>query len=153
MWTTRWSQAENADLLVIAREVSGPSRAPHRTFQLTGQVLSNRLHNHPRSPPTSTPLYCTPAGRYLLGLLVKRISAKSNFIAIEISSDEMDEAIQLSIPVPRSLDTRIYLHLTVKARVITLFLTTASAEEVGSPTPLGSFVYAIPDVCYPGILL
>ena len=65
----------------------------------------------------------------------------------------MDEAIQLSIPVPRSLDTRIYLHLTVKARVITLFLTTASAEELGSPTPLGSFVYALPDVCYLGIFL
>jgi hypothetical protein len=45
------------------------------------------------------------------------------------------------------LDTRIYLHLTVKSKAILLFLTTASAEEAGSATPLGSFVYALPDVC------
>lgn len=59
----------------------------------------------------------------------------------------MDAPIQLSFPLPRSLDTRIYLHLTVKAKAIVLFLTTASLEDAASPTPLGSFVYALPDVC------
>jgi hypothetical protein len=39
--------------------------------------------------------------------------------------------------------------LTVKAKAIMLFLTTASMEDAGSPTPLGSFVYALPDVCSP----
>src|SRR5690349_14578519 len=58
----------------------------------------------------------------------------------------MEAPIQLSFPLPRSLDARIYLHLTVKAKAIVLFLTTASMEEAGSPTPLGSFVYALPDV-------
>ncbi|KAK4044858.1 hypothetical protein C8A01DRAFT_42467 [Parachaetomium inaequale] len=57
----------------------------------------------------------------------------------------MDAPIQLSFALPRSLDTRIYLHLTVKAKAIMLFLTTASMEDAGSPTPLGSFVYALPD--------
>ncbi|KAH6641420.1 hypothetical protein F5144DRAFT_132950 [Chaetomium tenue] len=57
----------------------------------------------------------------------------------------MDTPIQLSFPLPRSLDSRIYLHLTVKSKAILLFLTTASMEEAGSPTPLGSFVYALPD--------
>ncbi|KAK1833378.1 hypothetical protein QBC39DRAFT_254894 [Podospora conica] len=57
----------------------------------------------------------------------------------------MDEPIQLSLPLPRSLDTRIYLQLTIRAKSITLFVTTASSEEAGAPTPLGSFVYAIPD--------
>ncbi|KAL2195070.1 hypothetical protein P885DRAFT_41479 [Corynascus similis CBS 632.67] len=57
----------------------------------------------------------------------------------------MDAPIQLSFPLPRSLDTRIYLHLTVKAKAIVLFLTTASLEDAASPTPLGSFVYALPD--------
>ncbi|KAL2131331.1 hypothetical protein VTI74DRAFT_5255 [Chaetomium olivicolor] len=57
----------------------------------------------------------------------------------------MEAPVQLSFPLPRSLDTRIYLHLTVKSKAILLFLTTASMEEAGSPTPLGSFVYALPD--------
>jgi len=59
----------------------------------------------------------------------------------------MDEPIQLSIPLPLSLDTRVHLHLTIKAKAIMLFMTTASADEAGAATPLGSFVYAIPDVC------
>ena len=59
---------------------------------------------------------------------------------------ETEIPIQFSFPLPRSLDTRIYLNLTVKAKAVLLFLTTASAEEAGAPTPLGSFVYALPDV-------
>lgn len=61
-------------------------------------------------------------------------------------SATMEPPIQLSFPLPRSLDTRIYLNLTVKAKAIMLFLTSASAEEAAAPTPLGSFVYALPDV-------
>ncbi|KAK3956474.1 hypothetical protein QBC32DRAFT_123982 [Pseudoneurospora amorphoporcata] len=57
----------------------------------------------------------------------------------------MDAPIQLSLPLPRSMDTRTYLQLTVKSKAVVLFLTTASAEEATSPTPLGSFVYALPD--------
>ncbi|KAL2118157.1 hypothetical protein VTJ04DRAFT_7817 [Mycothermus thermophilus] len=57
----------------------------------------------------------------------------------------MDGPIQLSFPLPRSLDTRIYFHLSVKAKAIVLFLTTASPEEASTPPPLGSFVYALPD--------
>lgn len=62
---------------------------------------------------------------------------------------EMASPLELSIPLPRSVDTRIYMQLTIKAKAITLFLTTASAEEAGAPTPMGSFVYALPDVCLP----
>lgn len=58
----------------------------------------------------------------------------------------MDAPIQLSFPLPRSLDTRVYLNLTVKSKAIMLFLTSASADEATAPTPLGSFVYALPDV-------
>ncbi|KAK3359878.1 hypothetical protein B0T25DRAFT_564844 [Lasiosphaeria hispida] len=61
----------------------------------------------------------------------------------------MDEPIQLSLPLPRSLDTRIYLRLSIKEKAIVLFLTTATAEEAGAPTPLGSFVYALPDRYHP----
>ncbi|KAK3905927.1 hypothetical protein C8A05DRAFT_12291 [Staphylotrichum tortipilum] len=57
----------------------------------------------------------------------------------------MEAPIQLSFPLPRSPDTHIYLHLTVKSKAILLFVTTASMDEAGAPTPLGSFVYALPD--------
>lgn len=59
----------------------------------------------------------------------------------------MENPMQLSFSLPRSLDTRIYLHLTVKSKAVLLFLTTAAMDDASSPTPLGSFVYALPDVC------
>ncbi|KAJ1329622.1 Proteasome assembly chaperone 4 [Microdochium nivale] len=55
------------------------------------------------------------------------------------------EEAQLSFPLPRSLDTKIHLRLSIKAKVILLYLTTVAAEDVGKPVPLGSFVYALPD--------
>lgn len=56
------------------------------------------------------------------------------------------ETVQLSVPLPRSLDTRIYMRLSTKAKAITLFLTTAAQDELAAPTPMGSFVYALPNV-------
>uniref|UniRef100_L2FCB7 Uncharacterized protein n=1 Tax=Colletotrichum fructicola (strain Nara gc5) TaxID=1213859 RepID=L2FCB7_COLFN len=52
---------------------------------------------------------------------------------------------QLSIPLPRSLDTRIHIHLTVKAKTATLFLTSTTQDEPSSTAALGSFVYALPN--------
>lgn len=63
-----------------------------------------------------------------------------------------DQSIQLSFPLPRSLDTKIHLRLTIKSKVITLFLTTVTADDVGKPIPMGSFVYALPDVGFPSNL-
>ncbi|KAI5458432.1 hypothetical protein BGZ63DRAFT_426834 [Mariannaea sp. PMI_226] len=60
------------------------------------------------------------------------------------------ETVQLSIPLPRSLDTRIYMRLSTKAKAIMLFLSTATQDEVASPTPMGSFVYALPNRLDPG---
>lgn len=64
----------------------------------------------------------------------------------------IDEPIQLSFPLPRSLDTRIHLRLTIKSKVIMLFLTTVAADEEDQSVPMGSFVYALPDVCNPVII-
>lgn len=59
------------------------------------------------------------------------------------------ETYQLSFPLPRSLEARIYVHLTIQAKSVMIFLTTAAADELGTPPPMGSFVYALPDVsCY-----
>lgn len=60
----------------------------------------------------------------------------------------MDE--QVSFPLPRGLDTRIHLRLITTPKVITLHVTTVSEEEKGTPVPMGSMVYALPDVrCQP----
>ena len=56
------------------------------------------------------------------------------------------DTIELSVPLPRSLDTRIYLRLSTKAKSIVLFLATASQDELATPVSLGSFVYALPNV-------
>lgn len=53
---------------------------------------------------------------------------------------------QISLPLPRSIDTRIFLRLTVRAKALTLLLTTANQDEPPTPSALGSFVYALPDV-------
>lgn len=56
------------------------------------------------------------------------------------------ETFQLSFPLPRSLDARIFIQLTVQAKSVIIFLTTAAADETANPPPMGSFVYALPDV-------
>ncbi|KAI6770777.1 hypothetical protein SNK04_002164 [Fusarium graminearum] len=55
------------------------------------------------------------------------------------------DSIELSVPLPRSLDTRIYIRLSTKAKSIVIFLTTATQDELSTPVPLGSFVYALPN--------
>ncbi|ROT35546.1 hypothetical protein SODALDRAFT_320855 [Sodiomyces alkalinus F11] len=56
-----------------------------------------------------------------------------------------NEPLQVSMPLPRSLDTRIYIHLTIRTKSITLFLTTGSEDEPTMPPTMGSFIYAVPD--------
>jgi hypothetical protein len=56
------------------------------------------------------------------------------------------DTVELSVPLPRSLDTRIYLRLSTKAKSVLLNLTTASQDELATPTSMGSFVYALPNV-------
>ena len=57
-----------------------------------------------------------------------------------------DTDVQVAFPLPKSLDTKIHLRLSVKAKVIVVYLTTVSADDVGKPVPLGSLVYALPNV-------
>ncbi|KAI1771851.1 hypothetical protein F4818DRAFT_192098 [Hypoxylon cercidicola] len=59
--------------------------------------------------------------------------------------ETIEEPIQLSFPLPRSLDTKIHLRLTIKSKVILLFLTTMAADEGDQAAPMGSFVYALPN--------
>jgi hypothetical protein len=54
--------------------------------------------------------------------------------------------IELSFPLPKAPETRIYLHLTIQTTSILLFLTTAINGDTSTAAPLGSFVYALPDV-------
>ena len=56
------------------------------------------------------------------------------------------ETIQLSFPLPKGLDTRVYLHMTKRERHVILFLTTATPDEASKAPSMGSFVYAVPSV-------
>jgi hypothetical protein len=57
--------------------------------------------------------------------------------------------LQLSVPLPRSIDTRIYIRLTIRLKSVLLFLTTAAPDELAAPVAMGSFVYAVPNVRLP----
>ena len=64
-----------------------------------------------------------------------------------------DQAVQLSVPLPHAPSFRINVHLTIQATSIVLFLTTSTADAPASGCPLGSFVYAMPNVSAHTILL
>ncbi|KAJ6779348.1 hypothetical protein PWT90_04286 [Aphanocladium album] len=53
--------------------------------------------------------------------------------------------VEVSIPLPKSLDTRIYIRVATLDKAVMVSLTTASQEEMGATTPMGSMVYALPD--------
>ncbi|OAQ67784.1 20S proteasome chaperone domain-containing protein [Pochonia chlamydosporia 170] len=56
-----------------------------------------------------------------------------------------DDTLNISIPLPRSLDTRIYIRLSTQAKAIVLSLTTSTQDDLASAKPMGSFVYALPN--------
>lgn len=56
------------------------------------------------------------------------------------------EPVQVSFPLPRGMDTKIHMRLTVQSKAILLFVTTVAAEDSDKPAPMGAFVYALPDV-------
>jgi hypothetical protein len=63
--------------------------------------------------------------------------------------DSSARPIELSFPLPKAPETRIHLRMTIQATSILLFLTTALNRDVSTAPPLGSFVYALPDVRFP----
>lgn len=56
--------------------------------------------------------------------------------------------LQISFPLPNTPNTKVHLSLSRLSHAILLFLTTSSSSSAGT-TPLGSFVYAIPNVRLP----
>jgi len=54
--------------------------------------------------------------------------------------------IELSFPLPKAPETKIHLHLTINTTSIILFVTTVYGGDLPTGAPLGSFVYALPDV-------
>lgn len=56
---------------------------------------------------------------------------------------------ELSFPLPKALHTTGHVHLTFLGHCATVFLATSTpGDSGGSVKPLGSFVYAMPDVSH-----
>ncbi|KAI0397328.1 hypothetical protein F5Y17DRAFT_392910 [Xylariaceae sp. FL0594] len=53
--------------------------------------------------------------------------------------------IQVSFPLPRGMNTKIHMRMTIQAKAILLFLTTVASEDGNKPASMGAFVYALPD--------
>jgi hypothetical protein len=60
--------------------------------------------------------------------------------------DASAKAIELSFPLPKAPETKIHAHLTIHITSVVLFLTTVYGGDNPTGAPLGSFVYALPDV-------
>lgn len=56
------------------------------------------------------------------------------------------QIFELSIRLPKSVDTRIFMRVAMLDKAVMVALTTSSQEELGATTPMGSMVYALPDV-------
>lgn len=56
--------------------------------------------------------------------------------------------LQFAVPLPKSPHSTIHVHLTVFTTCSMLFLTTGEAEGPGHLAPMGSFVYAMPNVSH-----
>lgn len=56
------------------------------------------------------------------------------------------KAIELSFPLPKAPETKIHMRLTINTTSLLLFLTTVYGGDAPTAAPLGSFVYALPDV-------
>jgi hypothetical protein len=57
---------------------------------------------------------------------------------------------EISFPLPKALHTTAHVHLTILETCVTVFLaTTTPGEPGGSLKPMGSFIYAMPDVSLP----
>lgn len=54
--------------------------------------------------------------------------------------------IELSFPLPKAPETKIHVHLTINTTSMVVFLTTVYGGDIPPGAPLGSFVYALPDV-------
>jgi len=98
--------------------------------------------------------YCTVRTSGYRGGVTKAASSDEKWLAgsplsaspsLSNMENPMRETAEFSVALPRSMDTRIYFRLTVQAKAITLFVTTAAVDEANAPVPIGSFVYAIPD--------
>ena len=55
--------------------------------------------------------------------------------------------IELSFPMPKAPETSIHVHLTINTTSLLLFLAPSTSGEASGTASMGSFVYAIPDVC------
>jgi hypothetical protein len=65
----------------------------------------------------------------------------------EPSSAPSFSPLELSFPLPKTPHTILHVHLTFLTTSTTVFLTTTTIGESGTTNaPLGSFVYAMPDV-------
>jgi hypothetical protein len=77
-----------------------------------------------------------------------KIAINTPIMATQLANGTGDlvEPIQLSLPLPHAPSVRVNIHLTIQSTSIVLFLTTSSADAASTSCPLGSFVYAIPNV-------
>jgi Proteasome assembly chaperone 4 len=64
----------------------------------------------------------------------------------QFSMEMHGRSSQIAIPLPTNFHTTIHVHLTFFKTNTMLFLTTATAGDSGGLTPMGSFVYAMPNV-------
>lgn len=54
---------------------------------------------------------------------------------------------EISFPLPKALHTTAHIHLTLLDTCATVFLATSTpGDSAGSVRPMGSFIYAMPDV-------
>lgn len=65
----------------------------------------------------------------------------------QTNSDASPCPVEFSFTFPKIPYKRVHVHLTLLSAAIMVFLTTTNVNEGNATSALGSFVYAMPDVC------
>jgi len=139
----------------------------HTTYGDLSMELHDKLENFRQSmkirlvSSKATNFGCAHTSHVATGLcaihlialcLLPYLTGKSNNIDTMANdvliTDPTVHPIELSFPLPKSPDTKIHLQLTIQTTSLFLFLTTALNGDTLTAAPLGSFVYALPDVSY-----
>jgi hypothetical protein len=74
------------------------------------------------------------------------MAAGAKSTALPNGTHSSAKKIELAITLPHSPGTRVNLALEISASSVLLFLTSSNTEGGQGNAPLGSFVYAMPDV-------
>lgn len=135
---------------MTGRDLSS-SKSPHAQVPLVAS--SSSMTSHPTSNQHHPHTFTRQADGIYLEISQTHAIHSAAVMATSTSDQPITNGVhaapskplELAFTLPSNPHTKLHLQLTVHATTILLFVTTTTPENSSQATPLGSFVYALPD--------